>query len=99
MEPHLNHLQEYLADEFVEEYQEGRMTRRQLLARILGITGGVASAATLLLTLGCAPQQQAAPTQPAATPAPATKSGGSPATTPGAGAPPPAPTPSAPRSK
>ncbi len=99
MELQLNHLQEYLAEEFVEEYQEGRMTRRQLLARVLGITGGVASAATLLLTLGCAPQQQAAPTQPAATSGAAPQPSSPPQTAPTKGTQPAAPTPAPPRSK
>ena len=79
--PRLNHLQMYLAEEFVEEYNEGLMTRRELLAKILGITGGVASASALLLTLGCAPPA-AAPTStaaPAAKPAATTAPTGAPA--------------------
>lgn len=102
MEPRLNHLQEYLAEEFVEEYNEGRMTRRQLFARILGITGGVASAATLLLTLGCAPENAAAPTQaapPTTAPRPTTAPSGSPSAGTSAGAAAPAPTQAPPRSK
>lgn len=90
-EPQLNHLQAYLAQEFVDDYHEGRMTRRELLARILGITGGVASAATILLTLGCEPQALPTPTppeKPAATAAGATPGG---AGAPSGGTPPPAP--------
>lgn len=78
-EPRLNHLQEYLAQEFVDEYHEGHMTRRELLARILGITGGVASAATVLLALGCAPAPTAIPTA-GATSAPTKPSGAAPTT-------------------
>lgn len=74
-ESKLNHLQSYLAQEFVDDYQDGRLTRRELLARVLGITGGVASAATLLLALGCAPQAAAT-----ATPAPPTKAPAAPPT-------------------
>lgn len=98
MEPHLNHLQSYLAQEFVDDYHDGKLTRRQLLARILGITGGVASAATLLLAMGCEPMAAvpasgaAEPTGPAATPT------GSPAAAAPAGGTPPAPTPGSPRS-
>src|SRR5512133_340043 len=111
MEPRLNHLQEYLAEEFVEEYKEGKMTRRQLLARILGITGGVASAAGLLTALGCAPASQATPTSVPATSAPPTSAPPTtapptsvpatspPATKPAGAAAPAAPTSTPPRSK
>jgi len=35
----MNHLQRYLVDEFVEDYQERRLSRRQVLKLIAGITG------------------------------------------------------------
>jgi len=70
MRPRLNILQEYLAREFVDEYQEGRMSRRDMMRRLLGITGGVAATATLLLSLGCAPAATATPTAQAAVPEP-----------------------------
>ncbi|ABX06768.1 MAG TPA: dienelactone hydrolase family protein [Herpetosiphon sp.] len=35
----MNHLQQYLVDEFVEDYQEGLISRRQALKKIAGITG------------------------------------------------------------
>jgi carboxymethylenebutenolidase len=49
----VNELQRYFVEEFVEEYQEGHMSRRDMMRRVLLITGGVASAATTLLALGC----------------------------------------------
>jgi carboxymethylenebutenolidase len=63
MRPKLNDMQEYLVTEFVEDYLHGEMTRRDMIKRVLGITGGVAATASLLLALGCTPQQA----QPAAT--------------------------------
>jgi len=51
---------QYLLDEFVEDYQEGLISRREALKLIAGITGSVALASSLLAA--CAP-----PTQPAAT--------------------------------
>ncbi len=61
MPPRLNHLQAYLAQEFIDDYNQGYMTRRQMLARIVGITGGIGSAATLLLMMGCRPVGQTSP--------------------------------------
>lgn len=44
--------QEYLVGEFAEEYQLGRMGRREMLRRVLLVTGGVASTAAVLRGLG-----------------------------------------------
>jgi carboxymethylenebutenolidase len=49
----MNDTQRYFVEEFAEEYLEGRMSRRDMLRRVMLITGGVASAATTLLALGC----------------------------------------------
>ena len=35
----MNDLQRYLVEEAVEDYQEGRLTRREALKAIAGITG------------------------------------------------------------
>jgi carboxymethylenebutenolidase len=70
----LNDLQWYLIHEFVEEYKAGLMSRRDMIRRVMYITGGVASTATILTSLGCGPQQA----QPTA--APATKVAEKPAT-------------------
>lgn len=56
----MNYLQQYLVDEFVEDYQEGLLSRRQALKRIGGITG-IALATQLLAACG----QVAQPATPA----------------------------------
>lgn len=66
MDAPLNDLQIYCVEEFVEDFREGHLSRREMLRRVLAITGGVASTATLLLSLGCAPTASISPT---ATPA------------------------------
>ena len=48
----LNPMQRYLVHEFVEDYEDGLMSRRDLVSRVLHITGGVAAAATVLTALG-----------------------------------------------
>src|SRR5438093_7993546 len=63
----LGDVQRYLIEEFVEDWREGHMSRRDMVRRIVYITGGAASAATVLVSLGCAPAAPtAAPTRPAA---------------------------------
>jgi carboxymethylenebutenolidase len=63
---------QYLLDEFVEDYQEGLISRREALKLIAGITGSVALASSLLAA--CAPPTPPAatalPTEPAAPAAP-----------------------------
>jgi len=51
----LNPMQRYLVHEFVEDYEDGHLSRRDMLSRVLHITGGVATAATVLTTLGVNP--------------------------------------------
>ena len=48
----MNEFQEYFVREFVEEYRIGHMSRRDMVRRVLYITGGVASTAALLSSLG-----------------------------------------------
>ena len=62
----MNYLQEYLVDEFVTEYKTGLMSRRDMMRRVLYITGGVASAATLLSAMGCGPSAPTPTVAPAA---------------------------------
>jgi len=62
----LNHLQRYLVEEYVEDYQEGAMTRRQALKYIAAVMGSLAVANVVLA--GCAPVPAAPPPVP---PAPA----------------------------
>jgi len=56
----LSQLEEYLVREFIEDYEDGIMSRRDLVARVLHITGGVAATATLLTSLGVRPLSAAA---------------------------------------
>jgi carboxymethylenebutenolidase len=78
----LNDIQEYFIHEFVEDYKDGLLDRREMIRKVLYITGGVASTATILSALGCGPSSQ--PSQPTA--APATKVADKPATGTGAAA-------------
>jgi len=67
----LNHLQRYLVEEYVEDYQEGAMTRRRALKYIATVMGSLAVANTVLA--GCAPPPAPAPTAaPHSTAAPPT---------------------------
>ena len=56
----MNEFQQYFIHEFVEEYKEGHMSRRDMMRRVLYITGGVASTAALLSSMGV-PTALAAP--------------------------------------
>jgi carboxymethylenebutenolidase len=51
----LNQFETYLVHEFVEDYEDGIMTRRDMVRRVIHITGGVAAAATILTQLGVKP--------------------------------------------
>src|SRR5205085_978832 len=64
-EEKLNDLQQYLVEEMVEEYQAGRITRRELLRRATLISGSAAIAGTLMSTLGSAPVAAAPAARPA----------------------------------
>ena len=62
-------LRNYMIEEFVEEYQEGHMTRRDALKRLAGLFGSAAFASTFLAA--CAPPAPTAtPVPPTATTAP-----------------------------
>lgn len=58
----MNDLQNYLIHEFVADYKQGLLSRRDLIRRVLYITGGLASTATVLSALGCGPASQPTPT-------------------------------------
>lgn len=49
----MNHFQRYLIDEFAEDYQEGRISRRKALKLIASVTGSLVAAQTILAA--CAP--------------------------------------------
>lgn len=61
----MNHFQRYLAEEFVEDYTEGRLSRRQALKLLASITGSLLLAEGFLAA--CAPPPEAVATL-AATP-------------------------------
>jgi carboxymethylenebutenolidase len=58
----MNDLQAYLVHEYVADYKAGHLSRRDLVRRVLNVTGGIGSTATMLLVLGCAPSPAAQPT-------------------------------------
>ncbi len=51
----MNHFQTYLAEEFAEDYQEGRLNRREALKLIASVTGSLLAAGTFLSA--CAPAE------------------------------------------
>jgi len=55
----MNDFQKYLAEEFAEDYQEGRLSRRQALKMIASVTGSLVLANSILAA--CAPLQTEEP--------------------------------------
>jgi carboxymethylenebutenolidase len=68
----LNQVERYLVHEFVEDYQDGILSRRDMVARVVRITGSVGATAAWLKQFGVEPMTAAAQE---ATPAPPTPSG------------------------
>jgi carboxymethylenebutenolidase len=68
----MNQFEEYFVREFVEEYRVGHMSRRDMMRRVVYITGGAASAAALLSSLGVPTAALAQPAPPAPGTAPST---------------------------
>lgn len=64
----LSQFEDYLVHEFVDDYVDGIMSRRDMMRRVLHIMGGVAATATILTQLGVKPAsaQDATPTPPPA---------------------------------
>src|SRR5918997_2747156 len=62
----LSQFERYLVHEFVEDYVDGIMSRRDMMHRVLHITGGVAATATVLTQLGVksASAQEGTPAPP-----------------------------------
>jgi carboxymethylenebutenolidase len=50
MEAEMNHLQRYLVDEFAEDYQDGRLSKRDALKLIASVTGSILQADSFLST-------------------------------------------------
>jgi carboxymethylenebutenolidase len=81
----MNELQSYMVHEYVADYKAGYLSRRDLVRRVLNITGGLGTTATLLLALGCSAAPAAPTSAPAATaaaPKPTTAAAVSPAASP-----------------
>ena len=67
MKVNLEHHQQYLVEEFAEDYLEHRMPRRDLLRRVLLVTGSVPLSASVLLALGCGDSDDEPAAPPTAT--------------------------------
>ncbi|HKJ37980.1 MAG TPA: hypothetical protein VJ972_04345, partial [Anaerolineales bacterium] len=59
----MNLFQRYLTDEFAEDYEEGRLNRRDALKLIASVTGSLIVANSILA--GCVPPPEAAETDDA----------------------------------
>ncbi|MGH2351959.1 MAG: hypothetical protein ACRDJN_10150, partial [Chloroflexota bacterium] len=51
----LDRTQDYLVREFVDNYEDGVMSRRDMMERVFRITGSTATTAAVLLALGVSP--------------------------------------------
>lgn len=60
----LGKFEEYLVQEFYEDYREGSISRRTFIRRVAFITGSMAAAATAMLAVGCQPIEVPAATDP-----------------------------------
>lgn len=67
----LNPMQQYLVHEFVEDYEDGIMSRRDMLNRVIHITGSVTAATALLAAMGV---RATGAQEPTAAPSPAPQS-------------------------
>ena len=64
----LSQFENYLVHEFVEDYVDGIMSRRDMMLRVLHITGGVAATATVLTQSACNPPPRRKAPRPTADP-------------------------------
>jgi carboxymethylenebutenolidase len=64
----LSQMQEYLVNEFVDDYNDGLMPRRDMMKRVLHIMGSAAGAATILTSLGVRAEDAMAAQSTPATP-------------------------------
>jgi carboxymethylenebutenolidase len=77
----LNYHQRYVIEEFADDYKEHKLGRRELLRRVLFITGSVPLTASVLFMLGCGDSSNDEPATPAggaAAPASPTSAAGTP---------------------
>jgi carboxymethylenebutenolidase len=86
----LGKFEEYLVQEFYEDYREGSISRRTFIRRVAFITGSMAAASAVMLAVGCAPIEVPAATDPmpeAETPTPAAEAEAAGGAVPGAQSP------------
>lgn len=55
-------LEQYLLEEFYDDYREGLISRRTFVRRVAFITGSMAAAVPAMVALGCTPSELPAPT-------------------------------------
>jgi carboxymethylenebutenolidase len=75
--PTLDYLQRYLIEEMIEEYKDAHIPRREMVRRVLLITGSIPATASILLAAGCGgnPTPTLAPTAAPKVATPATPAG------------------------
>ncbi len=66
----MDYLKRYLIEEEIEEYQENHISRREMMRRVLIITGSVPMTASILLAAGCGASPTATSAPAVATTAP-----------------------------
>jgi carboxymethylenebutenolidase len=66
----MNLFQRYLAEEFAEDYQEGKLSRREALKLILSVTGSVVAANSILAACTPPPEETATSVAPVVTDSP-----------------------------
>jgi carboxymethylenebutenolidase len=62
----MDYLKRYLIEEEIEEYQENHISRREMIRRVLIITGSVPTTASILLAAGCGASPTATTAAPTA---------------------------------
>jgi carboxymethylenebutenolidase len=60
----MTEFERYVIEEHVEDFNDGLISRRELLRRVGLITGSVATASALLVTMGCSTQPTGTPVAP-----------------------------------
>jgi carboxymethylenebutenolidase len=53
----VNQFQRYLLDEFVEDFRDGRMNRREFVMKVIGVAGGLAAATGVFSEVGLSPAE------------------------------------------
>lgn len=80
----LGKFEQYLIEEFFDDYRAGAMSRHTFTRRVAFITGSMAAAAAAMTLVGCSPNEVPRATDPMPTPSPGTSSPGTGAASAGA---------------